>query len=81
MSDRRRWQLEGDIRQAIENYLGGATVSGPWDKVIEAMAAVIDNGFMTLEEAAYLSHNLTQTQGPEASPDTCQTCDQPLVQR
>lgn len=81
MSDRRRWQLEGDIRQAIENYHGGVCVSGPWDKVIEAIAAMIDQGQLPLAAAAHIDLQLALTLGPEASPDVCLTCDQPLVRQ
>lgn len=79
MSDRRRWQLEGDLRQAIENYHGGAIVSGPWDKVIEGLAHVIDTGSLNTQMAAHIDLHLTLTLGPESSPDDCPVCDKPLV--
>ncbi len=74
-TDMRLWQLEGDLRQAVENYFGGAMVSGPWDKFIEGLAEVIEAGHMSLESAAHLSHLLVLTSAD--APDTCQTCDCP----
>ena len=72
--DWRLWQLEGDLRQAIENYFGG-TVTGPWDKVIEELAAIIERGELGLESAAHLNLLLART-GAD-SPDTCAVCDCP----
>lgn len=76
MSDRRLWQLEGDIRQALENYMGGM-VSGPWDKFIEGLAEVIHAGHLSLEAAAHLNLLLAKT-GHDA-PDECAVCDQVLL--
>jgi hypothetical protein len=71
----RQWQLEGDLRQAFENYNGG-TVSGPWDKLIEQLAAVIQTGSLDLATSARINLLLERTQGGTA-PDSCGTCDCP----
>lgn len=73
--DWRKWQLEGDLRQAIENYFGGEPVSGPWDKVITALAETIEAGHLSLEMAAHLSLMLART--TENSPDRCEVCECP----
>jgi hypothetical protein len=73
--DRRLWQLEGDLRQAFENYCGGM-VSGMWDRLIEALAGVIHTGGMSLETAARINLLLARTQGG-VGPDTCETCHCP----
>jgi hypothetical protein len=70
----RLWQLEGDLRQALDNYFGGM-VSGPWEKVIEALAETIQAGHISLEMAAHLNLLLLRTTSD--APDTCQTCDCP----
>ncbi len=73
MSDRRLWQLEGDLRQAFENYCGGM-VSGPWDLLIETLAEVVEAGEMNLETGARINLCLARTQGAVA-PDECPTCN------
>lgn len=65
-------QLQGDIRQAIENYLGEYTSSKAWDDVVETVATIIDNGSVTLGQAMKLSYALEQTRDP--TPDECPTC-------
>lgn len=74
-SDTRLWQLEGDLRQAFENYCGGA-VSGPWDALIGTVAEVVHAGTMDLPTAAKLTLLLERTQGGIA-PDHCGTCECP----
>jgi hypothetical protein len=69
----RELQLEGDLRQAIENYLG-EMVGGPWDGVIATMAYAIIAGRFTLDDAGRLSLALANTHGPEKAPDACPTC-------
>lgn len=71
-TDRALWQLEGDLRQAIENFTGCA-VSGPWDVFIETMAASIRTGQLDLAIAAKLQLALEQTNGA-TRPDECGTC-------
>lgn len=71
----RQLQLEGDIRQAIENYLGSYTGSKAWDDTIRIIAEVIDNGSVTLGQAMALSFALEQTADPV--PDVCPTCEKP----
>lgn len=66
------WQLEGDLRQAFENFMG-ERVSGPWDVIIETLAGVVNNGQMDLETAAKLNLHLARTKG-ELLPDECGTC-------
>ena len=68
-------QLEGDLRQAFENY-NGDMVTRPWDDLIEVLAAVIHAGQMDLETAARINLILLRTQGG-TSPDTCGTCQCP----
>jgi hypothetical protein len=72
---RRVWQLEGDLRQALSNYMGGENISGPWDAVIEALAAIVDGGGVTLEGAARLNYLLSRTTGQD--PDACDVCQCP----
>jgi hypothetical protein len=72
--DWRKWQLEGDLRQALENYFGGV-VTGPWDKVITALAETVEAGHLNLEMAAHLNLLLQRTTAD--SPDTCAVCDCP----
>jgi hypothetical protein len=72
VTDRRLWQLEGDLRQALENYFGGM-VSGPWDKVVEAFAEVVQAGHMNLEMAAHINLLLLRTTADD--PGTCAVCD------
>lgn len=74
-SDRRTWALEGDLRQAFENYNGGM-VSGPWEGLIEVFARVVAAGQMDLETAARINLLLLRTQGG-TSPDECGTCECP----
>lgn len=76
MSDRRLWQLEGDLRQALENYMGGM-LTGPWDRVIEQLALTVQDGQLTLERAARINLALARTDCD--SPDTCEVCDQVLL--
>lgn len=72
MSDRRLWQLEGDLRQAFENYIGGQ-VSGPWEVLIETLANSVHYGWLDLATAAKLQLALERTQGGTA-PHDCGTC-------
>lgn len=74
-TDRLTWDLEGDLRQAFENYTG-SSVAGPWDDLIATLAGAISAGAMSLETAARLSLLLARTQGG-VSPDTCETCKCP----
>lgn len=74
-TDRALWQLEGDIRQACENYMGDV-VAGPWEVVITTFAAAIRSGQLDLATAAKLQLALEQTQGATA-PDQCGTCECP----
>lgn len=71
----RQLHLEGDIRQAIENFLGSYVDSKTWDTVIQVMAAAIDSGTFSLEDAGKLSHALTQIS--TSGPDECPTCGEP----
>lgn len=71
----RELQLQGDLRQAIENYFG-EMVSGPWDDVIEAVAGVIAEGELDLHTAGKLDHALRRTANTEG--DECPTCQQDL---
>jgi hypothetical protein len=75
MTDRLLWQLEGDLRQAFENFCGGQ-VSGPWEGLIETVAGAVRAGRLDLATAARLQLLLERTQGG-TSPDTCGTCDCP----
>lgn len=65
-------QLQGDLRQAIENYFGGAMMDGPWDAVIETVAEIIANGELSLHTASALDHALRRTANTEG--DECPTC-------
>ena len=62
--------LQGDIRAAIERWMGD-TVSGPWDAVIQGMAIAIVEGQMSTETAARIDLALRVTAGPV---DTCPSC-------
>lgn len=64
-------QLRGDIRQAIENYMGDM-VSGPWEEVIETAARAIEDGMLGAAEAAKLDLNLRRTQGCKY--ESCGVC-------
>lgn len=72
----KRSQLEGDIRQAFENYMG-EMVSGAWDDLIDTLAEVVDEGDLPLETAARIHLLLRRTQGGPV-PDTCTTCHCPV---
>lgn len=76
MEHRRTQQLEGDLRQAFDNYLGDYA-SGPWDDLCEALANIINAGQMDLETAARVNLLLARTQGGLA-PDECSTCHCPM---
>jgi hypothetical protein len=76
MSGQREWQLAGDLRQAFENYNGGAMVSGPWDKLIEELATAISDGQISLAWAARFDLLLQRTQGG-VGPDHCEVCECP----
>jgi hypothetical protein len=76
MGDQRLWQLEGDLRQAFENYNGGSMVSGPWEVLIESIAKAVDEAKLDLPTAAKLQLALERTQGGQA-PDHCATCECP----
>lgn len=69
-------QLEGDLRQAFENWVGDQ-VNGPWDDLIETLANVVNNGQMDIETAARINLLLQRTQGGIA-PDHCNTCHCPM---
>lgn len=70
----RELQLEGDLRQAIENYLGDYVGGPAWDTVVETVAQTIRGGQLTLDQASRLSLALANTHGPEMAPDGCPTC-------
>lgn len=76
MSERRLWQLEGDLRQAFENYCGGV-VSGPWEDIITVIANATNAAALDLATAAKLQLALERTQGG-ATPDECATCECPM---
>lgn len=69
----RELQLAGDLRQAFENMIGGAILTGPWDDLIDTLARVVVNGQMDLETAARINLLLQRTQGALV-PDECGTC-------
>lgn len=69
------WQLEGDLRQAFENYCG-SSVSGPWEDLIQVLANAVNSASLDLSTAARLQLALERTQGGTA-PDSCGTCDCP----
>lgn len=71
----RLWQLEGDLRQAFENYCGGM-VTGPWEVIIETVANAVETARLDLPAAAKLQLALERTQGGTA-PDACGTCECP----
>lgn len=77
LEHRRLWQLEGDLRQALENYCGGA-VSGPWDDLIDDLARMVHCGQLDLEQATRLGQLVAQTRGGK-SPDRCEVCRCPAV--
>jgi hypothetical protein len=77
VTDRRLWQLEGDLRQAFENYCGG-TVSGPWDDLIDDLAKMVHCGQLDLEQATRLGQHLARTQGG-TSPERCEVCRCPAA--
>ena len=66
------WQLEGDLRQAFENYMGGQ-VSGPWEDIIAVFANAVYTGALDLSTAAKLQLALERTRGG-TTPDNCGTC-------
>lgn len=65
-------QLEGDLRQAFENFAGDS-VCGPWDRLIESLAGVILDGHMDLSTAARIDLLLKRTHGG-VGPEECGTC-------
>jgi hypothetical protein len=67
-------QLRGDIRQALENYMGDM-VDGPWDDVIDEIAGAIEDGEITAASAARLDLALQRTQG--AKYPACPVCTCP----
>ncbi len=76
LTDRRLWQLEGDLRQAFDNYTG-STVTGPWEVLIETLAEAVHSAQFDLPTAAKLQLALERTQGGQA-PDHCATCECPF---
>lgn len=76
LTDRRLWQLEGDLRQAMENYFGQA-ISGPWDDLIETLAAVIHETKMDLATAGRIELLFQRISG--VTPDRCDVCKCPAV--
>ena len=72
----RRWQLEGDLRQAFENFCGGM-VTGVWDELIEGFAAVVEKGELCIGDGARLDLLLRKTQGGDDGVDRCDVCHCP----
>lgn len=68
----RELQLQGDLRQALENYFGGQVGGVYWDTFIEMVARAIADGQLDLEQAARLNLVLTRTR--DAGPDECPVC-------
>lgn len=67
----RELQLQGDIRQAIENYLGDQ-VSGPWEAVIRETAWAIIRGSLPTASAALIDLALASTrEDVHSQPDEC----------
>lgn len=73
----RELQLQGDLRQAIENYFG-EMVGGPWDTVIDTIAGMIQEGECDLQSASRLDLALRRTANTEG--DECPTCENPILQ-
>lgn len=73
MSDHRflRTQLEGDLRQAIENMMGDE-VSGPWTSLIAELARMLHDGSLDLDRASRMAFLLART--GDTSPEECPTC-------
>ena len=67
--------LEGDLRQAFENFAGDK-VSGPWDDLIECLAGAVLDGALGIERAARINLLLARTHGITAR-DRCDTCHCP----
>jgi hypothetical protein len=67
-------QLRGDIRQALENYMGDE-VWGPWDDIIEEIAAAIEGEGLSATSAARLDLLLRRT-GRDGHTD-CPVCTCP----
>lgn len=68
-------QLVGDLRQAVENYLGDM-VGEPWDSLLEELAGAIVDGQLSASGAARLDLLLQLTKGRPV-PDRCPTCECP----
>lgn len=67
-------QLRGDLRQAIENWVGDR-VDGPWEIVIDTMAKAIEDGALLMSEGARLDMALGRTTHKDAG--MCEVCDCP----
>jgi hypothetical protein len=65
----------GDLRQAIENYVGDA-VGEPWDSLLEELTVAISQGSLGAAEAARVDLLLALTKGRPV-PDECPTCKCP----
>jgi hypothetical protein len=69
-------QLMGDLRQAIENFVGDA-VDEPWDSLIEELTVAIADGGLTASRAARVDLLLQRTAGGPGLTD-CSTCRCPM---
>ncbi len=71
-------QLMGDLRQAVETYVGDMVDGHPWDDLLEELAWVISQGQMGAAEAARIDLLLQLTKG-RPKPDCCPTCHCPYT--
>jgi hypothetical protein len=65
-------KLQGDLRQAIETYMGDVVGGVYWDTVIAETARLIIDGRLELSAAARL--DLAARRTGESAPDECPVC-------
>jgi hypothetical protein len=73
-----RANLEFYLRTALEQwtkeYLGG-----PWDDLVGVLSKVIDDGSLSLEQAARIDYLLRATTGMDLRSPDCSVCDCPMA--
>ena len=70
------YRLECALRQAVETWMGDR-VSGPWDDLLAVLSVAMDNGELTLTDAARIDYLLRET--TDKATKECGVCECPMT--